>query len=86
MEGKRDVLGSTHHDTGVVDEDINPAPCLDDSLDNSFTTLLISDILGDTNTFSAVRVDNGFDFVGVDLLLWEVDNGDLDESVLVRSA
>jgi hypothetical protein len=68
---------STHHDRSVVDQHVNPAPCLNDLVDNADTALLVSDVLREQETFPASRIDERLGLLSIDLLLWEIDNGDL---------
>lgn len=67
----------TYHDGSVVDEDIDPAPSLDDLLDNSVTSLLVPDILGDEETFLTGSNDELLGLFSIDLLFGQVDDGDL---------
>lgn len=71
------MCGGAHHDGGVVNENIDSTPFLDDSLDDPLATGLVSDILGDLEALSTSGVDELLGLVGIDLLLGEVDNGDL---------
>lgn len=67
----------THHDGSVVDEDIDPAESLNSLLNNPVAALLVSDVLGKQEALLAGSDDELFGLFGVDLLLWEVDDGDL---------
>jgi len=67
----------THHDGSVVDEDIDPAPGLDDLLDNSVAALFVPDVLGEQETFSTVSNDELLGLFGINLLLWQIDDCDL---------
>jgi hypothetical protein len=73
----RNMCGGTHHDGGVVNENVDPTPFLDDGLDDPLATGLVSDVLGDLEALSTSGVDELLGLVGIDLLLGEVDNGDL---------
>jgi hypothetical protein len=67
----------THHDGSVVDENIDPAPGLDDLLNNSVTALFVPDVLGEQKTFSTVSDDKLLGLFSINLLLWQVDDCDL---------
>lgn len=70
---------------GVVDQNINSAPSLDDGVDDSLASSLISDILGQQDTFSTSRGDQSFTLLSIDLLFGEVYNGDLIMSARMSS-
>jgi hypothetical protein len=61
--------GRTYHNGSVVDQDIDPTPSLYTLLNDSVTSLLIPDVLGDEETFSTSSVDELLGFFGVNLFL-----------------
>lgn len=65
------------HDRSVVDENVNSSPGFNDSLDDSVTALLVSDILGDEKAFPTGGIDELLGLVGVDLFFGQVDNGNV---------
>lgn len=66
-----------YHDGSVVDEDIDPAPSLDNLLNDSVTSLLVPDILGYEETFLTGSDDELLGLFSIDLLFGQVDDGDL---------
>ena len=70
----------TYHDGSVVDEDIDPAPSMDDLLNDSVTSLLVPDILGDEETFLTGSNDELLGLFSINLLFGQVDDGDLSIS------
>jgi hypothetical protein len=74
-------IGDRVHDTGVVDENVDPTPRLHDGLDDALAPGLVADVLGVQEALSACRRDERFRLVGVDLLFGQVDDGDLGSGV-----
>jgi len=70
----------TYHDGSVVDEDIDPAPSLDNLLNDSVTSLLVPDVLGDEEAFLTGSNDELLGLFSIDLLFGQVDDGDLSVS------
>lgn len=52
MRGLTSNAGCVVHDGRVVDKDIDPAPSLDNGLDDTIASLLVTDILGEEDTLS----------------------------------
>jgi hypothetical protein len=61
--------GNTYHNGSVVDQDVDPAPSLDNLFNDSVTSLLIPDILGKEETLPASSDDELLGLLGIDLLL-----------------
>lgn len=60
---------STNHDRGVVDEDVDPAPSLDDTVDDPLAAGFFPDVLREEEALLPGGSDQSLSLLGIDLLL-----------------